>query len=451
MLTCTQKDPAKIKLAKSPPTPLQALRMAQWNFLELLPESCLDSPVVSGNAGTKFHLVMHPPLIRDLLNARVKDFPKGNLIVDIFRSVAEHNIVSDHGKTWEKLRPPMAKAVHIRELKKFSGTISSIADAASARVSGLNGAPLDVDRLTIQSTFDIISKLALSEPDPKLMQTVHKALRTFTAEIARFSAFDFLDAPSWVPRPGRNTVSPSIAYGHKLVDSIIAQRKRKGANTPPDILDKLLEAQAKDPSISDAHIRDNLNVMLIAGHDTTARTISWALYLCAFDPRIQAAASREARAVLGGRAAGFNNIKQLPLTAQIIQETMRLYPSFPLLVRKSLITETMHGVDFRRDDQILIPLYALHRNKLYWDEPDSFRPARFNGETKIEKYAYLPFGGGSRVCIGASFAQVQAQILLATLLSRFHFSLIDGRNPRPSLGFSLTSKNGIFLNATPID
>jgi len=442
--------PAKIRLSETVPSPMQALRIAQWNFLELLPKSCLTEPVISGQAGAAFHMVMDPPLIRELLNNRVKDFPKGNMIVDLFRSVAQENIVSAHGATWEKLRPPMAKAIHISTLKNFSNVFSEAAEAAATRISKHLGSPLDIESQMTQTTFEVIAKLALTESDPQFMNTIQRALATFTTEIARFSPLDFLDAPNWLPRPNRAGVSPTIAYGQKLVDSVISARKQNGPQSPPDILDKLLEAQAADPFITDAHIRDNLNVMLIAGHDTTARTLSWALYLAAFDPEVQEAASAEARAVLQGRPAGFDDVQNLPLTERIIKETMRLYPSFPLLVRKSLVSETIGGVDFRKNDQVLIPLYALHRSHLYWDEPDSFRPSRFDGTTKINKYAYLPFGGGPRICIGASFAQLQSQIQLATLLSRFRFSLIEGRPPQPKLSFSLISRNGIHLNAEPI-
>jgi len=449
VLNIVQNTPAKITLSKTVPSPMQALRMAQWNFLELLPHDCLTKPVVSGQAGARFHMVMDPPLIRDMLNARVDDFPKGDMIVDLFRSVALKNIVSAHGATWEKLRPPMAKAIHISALREFSATFSEAAEATSARIAKISGS-VDIESQMTQSTFDVISNLALTDVDADLMETVQRALATFTAEIARFSPLDFLNAPSWMPRIGRTGLSASIGYGHKIVDAVITQRKESGPKSPPDILDKLIETQRSDPFITDAHIRDNLNVMLIAGHDTTARTLSWAFYLSAFAPEVQEAASLEAREVLKGRPAGFDDLADMPLSQQIIKETMRLYPSFPLLVRKSKVSESLHGLEIHKNDQILIPVYALHRNALYWEEPDRFMPSRFDGKTSINKYAYLPFGGGPRICIGASFAQAQAHIQLATLLSRFRFSLIEGRTPQPSLSFSLISRNGIHLNAAPI-
>lgn len=429
---------------------MQALRAAQWNFLELLPKACLSERVVSGQAGMPFHMIMDPALIREILNARVSDFPKGDLIVDLFRSVALENIVSAHGATWEKLRPPMARAIHISTLKNFSNVFSEAAEAAASRIAALGGAPIDIESQMTQTTFEVISRLALTETDPQFMKTVQRALGTFTDEIARFGPLDFLNLPGWVPRPGRAGFSPTIGYGQKLVDRVIAARKTSGPKAPTDILDKLIEAQAADRFITDAHIRDNLNVMLIAGHDTTARTLSWALYLAAFDPEVQEAASLEARAQLRGRPAGFDDVAHLPLTARIIKETMRLYPSFPLLVRKSEVNDTVAGQRFKKGDQILIPLYALHRSELFWEAPDTFQPSRFDGSSKINKYAYLPFGGGPRICIGASFAQLQAQVQLATLLSRFRFSLIEGRTPDPTLTFSLVSRTGIHLNAEPI-
>ncbi len=452
MLDCTAKYPAKVKLSETVPSPMQALRMAQWNFLELLPKDCLTKPVVSGRAGARFHMIMDPPLIRTILNARVADFPKGDLVVDLFRSVAIDNIVSSHDRTWEKLRPPMARAVHISALEKYSKDFSAAAERTSGQISAAENGPLDVEPLMASATFDLIAKLAMADANPLIMQTVKRALAAFIEEIARFSPLDFIAAPGWMPRLGRSGQSPTIAYGRRLIDTAIKQRKRDGPNPQPDILDQLLAAQAKDPDgyITDAQIRDNLAVMLIAGHDTTARTLSWALYLSAFDQDVQKAAREQAQRVLQGRAATAKDVKSMPLIGNIIRETMRLYPSFPLLVRKSLTDDTIGGVRFRKGDQILIPLYALHRHHSLWKDPDRFDPVRFDGSGKISKYAFIPFGAGPRICIGASFAQLQAQIMLATLLSRHRFEVIEGRTPKPGLSFSLISKNGIHLAAAPV-
>lgn len=450
MLDNARPSPAKINLANVVPSPMQALRTAQWNFLELIPKSALTKPVVTGSAGARFHMIMDPALIRAILNKRVDDFPKGDLVVDLFRSVAVENIVSSHDQTWEKLRPPMARAIHISALKKYSGTFATAADATSRRVEKIGDGPIDIDLLMAENTFEVISKLVLSNTDPVFTKTVKRALGAFVNEIARFNPLDFFAAPSWLPRLNRIGVSPTITYGQRLIDAEIAARKRKGPNSPADILDQLLAAQAADPDgfITDAHIRDNISVMLIAGHDTTARTLSWALYLSAFDQDVQQAAADQAREVLQGRAATIDDIDKMPLIRQIIDETMRLYPSFPMLVRKSLTNDTIEGLEFHKGDQIIIPLYALHRHRDLWDEPDSFIPARFDGRVKINKYAFIPFGAGPRICIGASFATLQAQIVLATLLSRHRFSLIEGRNPKPTLSFSLISRNGIHLTAT---
>jgi cytochrome P450 len=203
--------------------------------------------------------------------------------------------------------------------------------------------------------------------------------------------------------------------------------------------------------MSDAELADNLLTFIVAGHETTALTLGWALYLCAFDPKIQEAARDEARALLQGRTATAEDVANLPLTRQIIDETLRLYPPAALVSRTAKRADTLCGREVRAGDTVMLPIYALHRNALLWDNPDSFAPARFADRKSIERYAYLPFGDGPRVCIGASFALQEAVIILATLLSRFRFTAVPGKSPKPVMILTLRAEGGIWLTVDPLD
>jgi cytochrome P450 len=233
---------------------------------------------------------------------------------------------------------------------------------------------------------------------------------------------------------------------------VVAERAAHGPAPTPDLLD-LLRA-GEDPEtgrrMSDAELRDNLLTFIVAGHETTALTLAWALYLCAFDPEAQARAREEAEAALGGRAAEGADVERLPYIRQICEEALRLYPPAAVFSRTAQAPDRLCGREIRPGDTVMIPAYALHRHRLLWEAPDAFRPGRFADRKAVQRFAYLPFGDGPRICIGASFALQEAVIILATLLARFRFTLVPGRTPRPVMILTLRPEGGVWLEAEPL-
>jgi cytochrome P450 len=171
--------------------------------------------------------------------------------------------------------------------------------------------------------------------------------------------------------------------------------------------------------------------------------LAWSLYLCAQSPTIQAKARAEAQAALGTRAATTADIANLPLIRRIVDEALRLYPPAAFLARTAQKADTLVGRQIRRLDTIILPIYALHRHRLLWQNPDAFDPDRFL--TAPTRFAYLPFGDGPRICIGASFALQEAVIILSTLLARFKYSLIPGKAPKPVMILTLRPEGGVWL------
>ncbi len=218
----------------------------------------------------------------------------------------------------------------------------------------------------------------------------------------------------------------------RAIDARAASPKADG---PPDLLDLLL------------HAADNLLTFIVAGHETTALTLAWALYLCAFDPAIQDRAAAEAQAALGDRAAVAADLPRLPLVQRIVNEALRLYPPAAFLSRTAQVADRLCGREVLPGDTVMLPIYALHRHHLLWDRPDAFDPDRFL--TTPDRYAFLPFGAGPRICIGAGFALHEAVIILATLLARFRFTAIPGRDPQPRMILTLRPHGGVWLNVAP--
>jgi cytochrome P450 len=211
---------------------------------------------------------------------------------------------------------------------------------------------------------------------------------------------------------------------------------------------------AEDPksgrTMTTAELRDNLLTFIVAGHETTAQTLSWALYLMGFDTSAQDRARAEVQSALQGRAAGAEDLQALPFIRAIIDETLRLYPAGGMLSRTAQSDDMLCGTQIKKGETVMIPVYALGRHRKLWEAPDAFRPERFRDRKAIDRYAYLPFGDGPRICIGASFALQEAVIILATLLQRFRFTAVKGRTPEPKMLITLRPHGGVWMTVEPV-
>jgi cytochrome P450 len=242
----------------------------------------------------------------------------------------------------------------------------------------------------------------------------------------------------------------SLKQMKTIADDAVNSRRSAGAGDVPDLLDLLLEGEDPETgrSMSTAELRDNLLTFIVAGHETTALTLAWAFYLCAFDQGVQDKARAEAQSALQGRTATAADLPNLPYCRMIIDEALRLYPPAALVSRTAQAPDTLAGREVKKGDTVMIPIYALHRNALLWDDPDAFRPERF--AEKPQRYAYLPFGDGPRICIGASFALQEAVIILATLLAKRRFSPVQGKTPDPVMILTLRPEGGVWLTSEAV-
>ncbi|MDZ4136932.1 MAG: cytochrome P450, partial [Paracoccaceae bacterium] len=322
---------------------------------------------------------------------------------------------------------------------------------AGGRGAGAGGRAGDMFDEMVTATFEVISDVTFSGGEGFDRAAVHRAIESYISQTAKVSLLDILGAPAWVPRPGRMISGAMMRQMKRVADQAIEARRASGARPVPDLLDLLLEGE--DPKsgrrMTTAELRDNLLTFIVAGHETTALTLAWALYLCAFDPKVQAAARAQAQAVLGGRAAGVADLAALPLVRQIVDETLRMYPPAAFLARTARAADELCGREIRPGDTVILPIYALHRHHLLWPDPDRFDPSRFAAPKVASRFAYLPFGDGPRVCIGANFALQEAVIILATLLARFRFGPVEGRAPKPVMILTLRPEGGVWLTVDP--
>ena len=444
--------PARVPLHNTPMGILASARAGQKNVLELIPEIATRQPMLSGRTGKRWHMVMDPGALKHVLRDRVEDYPKSTVTKLILEQAIGDSLFVAEGAEWLWQRRTAAPVFSHRNVAALAPVMTAAAERSSQRIAASHGRAADMFAEMVTATFEVISDVTFSGGEGFDRGAVHRAIEDYISHAAKVSVLDLLGVPGWVPRPGRMMAGAAMREMKRIADSAIESRRTEGQRAVPDLLDLLLEGE--DPKtgrkMTTSELRDNLLTFIVAGHETTALTLSWALYLCAFDPVVQAAARDEARAVLGERAATQADIAKLPLTRQIIDEALRMYPPAAFLSRTAQVPDELCGREIRRGDTVVLPIYALHRHHMLWDDPDQFNPARFSDPKTIDRFAYLPFGDGPRICIGANFALQEAVIILATLLARHRFALVEGRAPKPVMILTLRPEGGVWLKVDPV-
>ncbi|WP_240789559.1 cytochrome P450 [Pseudooceanicola onchidii] len=449
--TAPLAEPVKAPLVTRPLGLFGSLRAARANLLDILPELAVRQPMVSGKTGARWHMVMDPTALRRVLLEKVEDYPKSVVTKNLLRPAIGESLFIAEGPHWRWQRRAAAPAFSPRNIANLAPVMTAAAEAAADRIAAASPRAVNVYDEMVRTTFDVISDTTLSGEQHFDRAAMHRAIDSYIDVAGRVSLFDIIGMPGWVPRPGRILSGNAVTRMKQVADDAIADRRKGQGRSVPDLLDLLMAGQDPETQrqMRTPEIRDNLLTFIVAGHETTALTLGWALYLCAFAPDIQRAAAEEARGVLQGRAATMNDLPNLPLTRQIVDETLRLYPPAGLLSRTARAADTLCDREIRPGDTVMVPVYALHRNRLLWDKPDAFDPARFANGTPVDRYGYLPFGDGPRICIGMGFALQEAVIILSTLLSRFHFQQVEGRKPKPVMIITLRPEGGVWLTATP--
>ncbi|HGG65568.1 MAG TPA: cytochrome P450 [Rhodobacteraceae bacterium] len=441
--------PVKVPLVTEPWGIFRSLAAARRNVLEILPDLATRQPMVSGKTGKRWHMVMDPDALRHILKDGLRNYPKSDVTKNILRPAIGDSLFIAEGAHWHWQRRAAAPAFSPRNIGNLAPVMSLAADRACERLDKAQGGAVDMfDEMTL-TTFEVISDVTFSGDKGFDRAAIHKAIDSYIDQTAKISLLDILGVPSWVPRPSRLMSLGALKQMKQVADRAIENRAHADKHEIPDLLDLLLSGEDPETKrrMNTAELRDNLLTFIVAGHETTALTLAWALYLCAFDQSVQTRARDEAQSVLNGRTATADDLPALPYIRQIIDEALRLYPPAAMLSRTAQAADTLCDREIRPKDTVMLPIYALHRNHLLWDNPDAFDPNRFADPSQIDRFAYLPFGAGPRVCIGAGFAIQEAVIILSTLLSRFRFTAIAGRDPKPVMILTLRPEGGVWLLA----
>ncbi len=423
------------------------------NPLRTLPVSVYEEPCVFlERNGRQTAWVTDPAIVERILLHEHEDFAKTPLERRIFEPTIGQGILTAEGPAWRWQRRTAAPLFRHQDLLGHIPAMSAAADRQIQRWrSGPRGSIAAVDRAMTDVTYEIITSSILAgtvpSEDAVIKREAHRLLTWISWEIG----FGIVGIPQWVWHPGK---WPSARAAERLRGTVhqLLARRRAEPEGAKDLLGRLLAA--RDPEtgrpMSDDQLVDNLLTFLLAGHETTAKALTWSLYLMARAPHWQERIRREVADVCGDRAIEPRDLGSLPVTTRVLREALRLYPPAPMMSRMAVRDVTLGGHRLAKDALIIIPVFAVHRHRRLWIDPDRFDPDRFlpQAEEGHLRTQFMPFGFGPRTCIGMAFAMIEATVLLANFIRAARFEW-DGRHlPEPVSRVTLQPKGGMPLRVT---
>ena len=392
------------------------------------------------------HLVSDPALVRHVLLDNIDNYDKRTPAFEAMRVVVGNGLITSGGAFWKRQRRIAQPAFHGESVRHFAPVITRLAAETAdeweraAAAGGTVDACTDMMRVTLRIVAETLFGDDLAGDAAEINRVFPVILACLAARIA-----SPIRPPVWLPTANNRRLRPALASLNAIVERLIATKRRRLAegDTPQDgyrdLLTNLMLARDAETgeAMSDAQLRDEVMTFMIAGHETTADALAWLWYLLDRHPDEQERLRDELRTATGGRPPTVEDLPQLPRMKAVFQETLRLYPPLWMFDRRALGPDDLAGTKVAKGDLVIFCPYAIHRLPDLWPDPEAFRPERFEAgrEEQKNKFAYLPFSAGPRTCIGNSFAIIEAQIIMGTLLSRFRARLADPSpiKPRPQV------------------
>ncbi|MEO0605133.1 MAG: cytochrome P450, partial [Myxococcota bacterium] len=372
--------------------------------------------------GLRFWAVASPTGLEQVLVTDAAKLHKDLLTKQISRLLGDGLLTSDD-PLWRKQRKLAAPSFTPRHIAAYAEVMAAAAARVVDRIlASPSRAPRDIQHELTEVSLEVVLRTLFGTFDEETAaagRAIGSFLEAFEAEVR--SVYRLV--PWWLPTPMRRTMAASREVLERYLVAIIEARRQSGEERD-DLLGRLLAARDEDGvGMSDAQLRDEAITIFSAGHETVALSLTYATWLLARHPDVQEAVGAEIDAVVGARPPGLGDVGELPLLDAVLQETMRLYPPAWLIGRHATEPLEIDGHAIREGDQLHMPVRVVHHDPRYWTGPEAFRPVRWqNGETDdLPRFAYLPFGGGPRTCIGNHYALLEAKLVLAAFVQRLRF------------------------------
>lgn len=435
-------------------------RVSLWRYLRLFRQDILSAQPAKlyrawmAEFRTPFfrsYLVNQPELVRTVLNERPMDFPKSNRVAEGLRPLLGNSVFLTNGATWQRQRRIIDPAFEGGRLRDTFPAMLAAGEAAVARMGDRLGV-VEIEQEMSHAAADVIFRTLFSIPiEHRIASQVFEQFRDYQRTQPILNLAAFLPVPRWVPRFHRRRTKQTARAIRRLIFELTQERmwQIEAGSVPDDLATKIMTTQ--DPETGHVfdteEMVDQVAIFFLAGHETSASALGWALYLLAMYPDVQ---ERVAAETGGLDQIGFSDMSKLRVTRDVFRETLRLYPPVPMMVRETSCPERFRDRDVPTGSQIVLSPWHLHRHERIWQQPDAFDPDRYATEAgkKCLREAYIPFSSGARVCTGAGFAMVEGPLLLALLVRAFRFERIAGDDPVPVAYLTVRAKDGIRLRVS---
>jgi cytochrome P450 len=441
----------------SPPKPVpRADKVSLWTYLRLFRADILSAQPARlyhawmAEFRTPFfrsYLANDPKLVDLVLKERPDDFPKSGRIREGLAPLLGNSVFVTNGDVWKRQRRIIDPAF---EGGRLRDTFPAMVAAGQAAVARLQPGVVEIEEAMSHAAADVIFRTLFSIPiEHRIASQVFAEFRAYQRSQPILNLAAFLPLPRWFPRFHRRATTQAAQKIRALITELTVTRAAEIArgSAPDDLATKIMTTA--DPQTGQrfqtGEMVDQVAIFFLAGHETSASVLAWALYLLATHPEVQERVVAEAAALPANPA--FSDLSKLRFTRDVFREVLRLYPPVPMMVRENAKAETFRGRSVAKGAQVVISPWHIQRHERLWENPDGFDPDRWSREETraCARDAYLPFSAGPRVCTGAGFAMVEGPLLLALLVRGFRFSAQAGRVPVPVAHLTVRARDGIWL------
>ncbi len=384
--------------------------------------------------------INHPDLIEEVLVTNARKYSKGR-VLRASRHVFGEGLLTSEGDFWLRQRRLAQPAFHRARIASYAATM---VEYTQRMLNGWRGGEArDAHQEMMRLTLQIVGKTLFDADVERDAQDVGKSLELLLEIGANFRRAIFV--PHWLPTPTNLRVKREVAQIEKILYRIIGERRASGRDAG-DLLSMLLCAQDEDGSrMTDRQLRDEAITLFLAGHETTASTLSWTWWLLAQNPAVEAKLHAELDAVLGDPGPSLDDLPKLAYTGHVITESLRLYPAAWGMARLAIEDHEIAGYPVTKGMGVAMAQWVVHRDSRWYDAPEEFRPERWENDLwkRLPRFAYFPFGGGPRQCIGNAFALMEATLILATIARKFRLRLVANHPVAPLASITLRPRHGV--------
>jgi cytochrome P450 len=442
-------------IRKTRPSPLTRIIKGRHSSLDVLFERSYSMKMGEfAGARRRFYFLAQPDIVDRILKGDNDLYPKSDLMGTVLHQILGNGVFVSNGEVWKRQRQMMNPAFEFARISEVFPLMMQAAEAMKERLDKVaDGREVSVDFEMTHVTADIIFRTIFSEPiPPEDASSIFDAFNHYQELAYIHGVWNMAGLPQALSIPrlraikhARNIRGPLARMVRKRFELLETNPETR----PADILQSLIEAQdGNGTRFTEKELIDQIAVMFLAGHETSASALSWALYLIAQDRDVQDRMHAETERAFG-QEGGLQprHFKFLKLTRDVFRETLRLYPPVSFVPRDITVPETMRGKNLKKGSAIFISLWLLQRHREIWKNPDMFDPDRFSRDDEKDaiRSAYMPFSQGPRVCLGASFALQESAIILSMIARHYDISPVEGHVPKPVARLTLRSENGIRL------